>query len=153
MKTNKIVVCIAIILFIASSCGKTSSSKVIYEKKFAEGHSDWKISGDTIIKNFDLQFNDGRVPLKVLWLVSKDKSGCMQVSYTRLEQVNMDSDLKSDRIKAEPGMCGSDWESADSVQYNQMVITGNFTKSFLVKTNVKEGNFLTITGNGKAVVH
>jgi hypothetical protein len=153
MKTIKSVIGIPLLSFIAISCSKSSASKILYEKDFSRGHTDWKVLGDTIIKQFDLRLKDSKEPLKIFWLVSKDKGGCLQVSYARLERVNMDSALKADSIKAEPGICGTDWESSDSLQYNQMIFTGNFSKSTTVKQDVKQGNFLIVMGNGKTVVN
>lgn len=149
MKTIKTTIAIALLFFIASSCSKSTSSKVIFEQDFSTGHADWKVSGDTIVKEFDLQLKDTKEPLKVFWVASKDSEGCLQVSYARLERVNADSDLKVDSITAKPGMCGMDFESPDSTRYNQLLFMATFTKPKGIRENIKEGNFLIITGNGK----
>lgn len=152
MKTIKTAIGIVLMSIIAVSCSKSSNSKVLFEKDFSTGHTDWTVSGDTIVKKFDLQFRDGKEPLKVYWLNSKDPSGCLQVSYTRIERIDMDSNFKAENIKAEPAMCGTDWETSDSTRYNQMLFTGTITKSDMVKKNVKESHFLSVKGNGKLQV-
>ncbi|CDS93781.1 exported hypothetical protein [Sphingobacterium sp. PM2-P1-29] len=149
MNTVKFVVGIVLLSLIAGSCSKSPSTKIMYEKDFSAGHPDWKVSGDTIVKEFELKFQDGKEPLKVSWLASKDSEGCLQVSYAKIECINSDAGIVADSIKAQPGMCGTEWESADSTRFNQMVFTGNIKKRYNVRENVKSGTFLIITGNGK----
>ncbi|MBD3906450.1 hypothetical protein NAL32_17410 [Chryseobacterium sp. Ch-15] len=154
MKTIKSTIGIALLCLIATSCSKKSTtSKVLYEKDFSTGHSDWKVSGDTIVKQFDLKIADSKEPLKVFWLASKDPDGCMHVSYTRLERVNMDSNIKADSFRADNVICGTDWESTDETRYDQMKIIGNFSRSKIVGKDVKQGNFLIVKGNGEIVVN
>lgn len=149
MKTIKKAMGIVLLSMIAVSCSKSSNSKILFEEDFSKGHADWKVVGDTIIKQFDLQFQNSKEPLKVSWLASKDAGGCLQVSYARIERINADSNMKVDSIKAQSGTCGTEWESSDSIQYNQMVFTGILSKSHTVRKNVKQGTFLIINGNGK----
>lgn len=152
MKTVKPAIGIVVLCIIVASCSKNSNSKVLFEKDFSTGHADWTVSGDTIVKQFELQFRDSKEPLKVYWLNAKDPSGCLEVSYARIERIHTDSNFNADNIKAEPGMCGTDWESSDPTRYNQMIFTGTLKKSDMVKKNVKMGHFLTIKGNGKLQV-
>jgi hypothetical protein len=86
-------------------------------------------------------------------VASRDSEGCLQISYVRLERLNADSDLRVESITAKPGMCGTDFESSDSTRYNQLLLMGTFTKSKAIRENIKEGNFLIITGNGKLTVN
>lgn len=153
MKTIKTAIGILLLSLTAISCSKDSPSKILFEKDFSGAHPDWTISGDTIVKEFDLPLKDSKEPLKIVWLASKDPTGCLQVSYARLERVNKDSDLKADSLTAEAGMCGMDFESVDSTRYNQLLFMGTFTKSKTMGKNVKQGNFLIITGNGKLIVN
>lgn len=153
MKTIKAAIGIILLSLTAISCSKDSPSKILFEKDFSSDHPDWTVSGDTIVQQFNLPLKDSKEPLKIFWLASKDTAGCLQVSYARLERVNSDSDLKADSLTAESGMCGTDWESPDSTRYNQLLFMGTFTKSKTIGKNVKQGNFLIITGNGKLTVN
>lgn len=153
MKTVKTSIGIILLSLTAISCIKNSPSKILFEKNFSKDHPDWTISGDTIVKQFDLPLQESKVPLKIFWLAAKDPAGCLQVSYARLERVHVDSDLEADDLKAEPGICGTDFESADSTRYNQLLFMGTFTKTKALGKNVKQGNFLIITGNGKLTVN
>lgn len=152
MKTITTTLGMVLLSIIAISCNNSSNSKVLFEKDFSTNHADWTVSGDTIVNQFDMKFKDASEPLKIFWLVSKDPSGCLQVSYARIERINVDSDLQAENIQAQPGMCGTDWESSDSTRYNQMLFTGKFTKSNIVRKNVKLNHFLTVMGNGKLQV-
>lgn len=149
MKITNITIGIILLYLIATSCSKNSTtSKVFFEKDFSADHSDWIVSGDTIVKQFNIKIADSDEPCKAFWLTSKDPDGCIHVSYARLERIKVDTKIQAKGIKASTVMCGTEWESNDPTLYDQIVFTGNFTESGTVGKKVKQGHFLTIMGNG-----
>lgn len=153
MRIVKHVIGMLLMYLVASSCTNSAISKIIFEKNFATGHSDWKVVGDTIRKQFDLQLPESKEPMKIFYLVAKDAGGCMRISYARVERANQDSKMTADSVRAQGVPCGMDWESADSTRYEQMVLTGSFSKYSGIRKNVKQGSFLTLKGNGTFTVN
>ncbi|NPA10065.1 MAG: hypothetical protein GXO46_13865 [Chlorobi bacterium] len=153
MRTVKNVIGMFLLYLVASSCTNSTISKIIFEKDFATGHADWKVAGDTITKQFDLQLPDSKEPMKLFYLVAKDAGGCMRISYARVERANLDSKMTTDSVKAHAVPCGMGWESADSTRYEQMVLTGSFSKFSGIRKNVKQGSFLILKGNGTFTVN
>ncbi|GEM_PF-2553522 len=153
MKTVKKVIGMFLLYLVASACTNSTNSKIFFEKDFARGHADWKVAGDTITEQFDLKLPDSKEPIKLFYLVAKDPGGCMRISYARLERANLDSKMTADSVRAQGVPCGMDWESADSTRYEQMVLTGSFSKFSGIRKNVKQGSFLILKGNGTFTVN
>lgn len=152
MKIIKNSLGVILLLLIITSCSNEPNSKVLFDKDFSTNHPDWRVLGDTLVKDFDFKFEDTKEPLKIFWVTSKDSEGCLRISYARLERVNLDSKMQIDRITAKSLDCAMKFDSPDSTRFDQIIFSGDFSTMHNIRKNIRKGHFLTIMGNGELTV-
>jgi hypothetical protein len=130
-------------IFFLSCNAEKYESKVLMVQDFSIKHPEWKVTGDTINKDINIEFQNFKMPANIRWLVAEDTSGCLKISYIRLTKYETTEEFKISNVKTSSIECGMKFESDDERKFETMLITGDI----VANKGVKEYNFKGTIGH------
>lgn len=134
------------------SCNSKSIDKVVFTRDFIVENPQWKITTDTLRKEFTIGFEDIKESVRISWIAAKDQTGCLRIGYLKFENVSKESKLKLENITIANVECGMKFDSPDTTRFETLVLSADYSTTKNIKEYKHQGSLISIMGNGESKV-